>query len=111
MKGIRKVKVGHLVYRVCEMTPEEAEEIEAYGVTNHRTCTIKINSTQDFRRQVETLWHEIKHAVHEIVDLDDGCKEEDYCRRAAPLEISVLCSNPQLLSLIRKVAAEDDEEV
>jgi hypothetical protein len=103
MKGIRQVRIGPAVYKIVDMTPEEHEECEAQGLVNVHTCTIKINPRLSHFRQVEILWHEIKHAIHELADLGDDSKEEDYCRRAAPLELDVLCSNPQLVKLISKV--------
>lgn len=99
MEGIDSVRVGHLDYKVVAMRGAEADEI-GHGVCNFHTCIIKIDTSQCFQRQVETLWHEVKHAVHKLADLTDSSTEEEYCMRAAPLEIAVLRDNPRLMELL-----------
>jgi len=102
MKLPRTVKVACRVYSVIPMTKAEMDECSAMGVINHRTCTIKIDTDQNWQIQVETLWHEVKHAIHSIADLTDESKEEDYCSRAAPIELMVLLENKALMDCIMK---------
>lgn len=103
-----RVKVGYAVYDVIAMLPAEIDEVGA-GVCNHRTCVIKIDTTQHWQKQIETLWHEIKHAIHVSVDLGDESKEEDYCSRSAPAEIAVFLDNPSLRQIIWDLAISQQD--
>ena len=99
MKGLNVVRVGCFEYKILSMTSAEIDEV-GHGVCNFSSCVIKIDTTQCHQKQVETLWHEVKHAVHKLADLGDDSKEEEYCMRAAPLEISVMRDNPRLMELL-----------
>ena len=96
------VRISYSQFHVQPMTAAEADEV-GDGCCNLRDCVIKVNTTQSWQRQVETLWHEVKHAIHAHADLTDESKEEDFCTRAAPYELAVLVHNPKLVACILSV--------
>ena len=99
MVQLYTIQIGYTQFAVKQMTPDEVEEV-GHGVCNYSTCTIKIDTTQNMQCQIETLWHEVKHAIHNIADLGDESKEEEFVTRSAPLEIDTLRRNPGLMDLI-----------
>lgn len=50
--------------------------------------------------QIETLWHEILHAIHHHFDLDDPSPEERFTLLGARGHLQVLRDNPWLLPLL-----------
>ena len=97
---IRSVQVGPFRYSVSAMTSEEIGDDCGRGFINTRTCEIKIDTTYSRQIQIEVLWHEVKHAIHHLASLCDESKEEDYCTRAAPLDLMVLKDNPRLTKIL-----------
>ena len=51
--------------------------------------------------QIETFWHEIKHAVNNQMDLSDDSSEEDFVLRGSKGELAVIRANPSLLDMFR----------
>lgn len=106
MVEIKTIKICFATFTVSLMSEVCADEIGAYGTCNLHKLTIRIADGIDPQLQIETLWHEVKHAIHQLADLNDESKEEDFVTRAAPLEIDTLRRNPGLGLLVAGLESE-----
>ncbi|MEM6980941.1 MAG: ImmA/IrrE family metallo-endopeptidase [Planctomycetota bacterium] len=87
-----RVLVGNRTFEIRPMTPLECNAV-GDGVCDLVNDVIAINTSQSDANIRETLWHEIAHAVHHVAKLTDGCSEEDFANRAAPIWIDVVTRN------------------
>lgn len=95
-----KILVGHLVYTVRPMTADEADESGAEGICSQRRETIRVSTAQCDRLMLETLLHEVGHAINWLAAIDDSASEEDYVLRTTPIWMTVWRDNPDLLDLL-----------
>lgn len=100
MKLPKSLRIGPFDYAVRMWTDEQSKSHEADGMCSETTIFIR-RSLED-QRMLETLLHELLHAIHDIADLGDKSDEEEFTRRSAPLLLCVFRDNPELLSLINK---------
>jgi hypothetical protein len=95
-----RIVVAHQFYDVVEMTDEELQSEDAEGRCVIRWGKIKINPKQSDDLVLETLLHEIGHAVNAVACIDDHTTEEDAVTRTTPIWMAVWRENPALLDLL-----------
>lgn len=100
------IKVGPYQYTVSQdevkLRDYEHQQRNGYsGYSDHSKLEIIVDPTLADDQQAETLWHEVKHCVYNVVGWRDGAlKEEEVIRRAAPMELAVLRENPALVAFL-----------
>ena len=103
------VIVGPYKYRIIDMSAEDFDEEE--GGCNHNNLVIKVytqNRAPEF--VLDTLWHEISHAVNHVADVNDETKEEDQVTRTTPVWLQVIRDNHGLWNVLdhyRRSAMDD----
>lgn len=95
----RRIRVLNRTYIVKAMTTEDGEHI-GDGVCNPRREIIKISLDQSNNNILETLFHEVAHAVNSAASLGDSSSEEDYVTRTTPIWMAVWRDNPELFQLL-----------
>lgn len=93
------VIVANRTFRVVAMTADERDNI-GDGVCNWSVDEIKINTDQSDINVLETLLHEVGHAVNASANITDASTEEDGVTRTTPIWMSVWRDNPDLLELL-----------
>lgn len=94
-----KLRVGPYIYSVTHDLPEEAGDD---GQCSAKALTIRILPGLPPDRRGEVLWHEVLHAVIDLVHLEDilgSCtseKHEQVVRRLATASLQVLKQNKEL---------------
>lgn len=105
------IKVGPFVYRVSQdvakLQAHEREKGSGFsGFTDHCNLEIVIGPDEALGSQRETLWHEVKHAVHHLYgNSNETIDDETHIRKMAPMELAVLRENPLLVAYL--LSAED----
>lgn len=94
------IQVLHRQFEVKVLTDGEASRNWVNGFCDLETDTIYIAGKMTLARQIEILFHEVAHAVHDVAALDDDSKEEDFAQRATPVWLVVFRDNSDLLKLI-----------
>lgn len=95
------IRVGPFKYNVIPMKDGESEQLDAHGSCSNKNLVIKIDKGQADQMVVETLFHEIEHAINHLADVDDKTEEEDAVRRTTPLRLAVFRDNPDLFRLLK----------
>ena len=99
-----EIRVGHLTYSVRELTSDEVEHSEASGLCIIDKLVIAYDPRQPKVLLLETVLHEVSHAVNDFAHLTDKSDEEDHCLRATPVWMMVWRDNPALLNLLQEYA-------
>lgn len=96
------VKVGPYRYRVLvdsdKIREYEHERKGMFAGYTHVSASLIVldpDVSSQFRR--ETLWHEVKHAVANVVGLEGKLSEEEVLQKVSPMELAVLRDNPELV--------------
>lgn len=101
-----KVRVGPFVYTVSqdvkELQAHEREKSGGYaGFSDHSKLRIVVDATDAPDAQRETMWHEVKHAVHHLyANSGEKVDDETHIRKMAPMELAVLRDNPDLVAYL-----------
>lgn len=100
------VKVGPYTY----MVSQDALKLQAYerdkgaaysGYSDHVNLLILVDATEAMMAQRETLWHEVKHCVHNLFkNSGNAVDDETHIRYMAPMELCVLRENPDLVTFL-----------
>jgi len=102
------VQVGLYEYNIIIGEPFHANDL--YGITTHSDLRIIIYPTGQDLVDLDTLWHEIKHAIWHMINLQDTDDEERIVRATATAELKVLQDNPDLLELFCNTLFADDSD-
>ena len=100
------VKVGPYIYSVStnesELRREETNgRVHLRGCTDSQHLKIMIDATLAVGMQRQTLWHEVKHAIVDVLTMsNDKRSDEDWIARTAPMELAVMRENPSLLAFM-----------
>lgn len=77
------------------------EEHQCQGIYFKAGEEIVIYSKLSKSEMAETLWHEIKHAIHDFYGISDDVlrqsKEEEYVDYSGKMEITFMMDNPKLM--------------
>lgn len=99
------IRIGHIDYRVLQATEPWHRETESYGITDPERGTITIyHDNQPLPVVLETLWHEVNHAINVLTNVTDKTDEEDQVRRTSPVWLQVFRDNPQFLQMVNTYA-------
>lgn len=92
-------------YRIIVATPEwhVGTGDGRRGECDLNQKEIRIPGWLPVQEQAATLLHEIDHAIHDEMGLDDGGKEEDYADRGSRGRAAVFRANPGLLTYLAQV--------
>lgn len=99
------IVVGATRYRVVEMTEEERDHV-GHGVCNPAMGLIKIDMKQCDDQLLETLLHEVGHAVCSTAAITDHASQEDYILRTTPIWMQVWRENLRLMTMLGDYARQ-----
>lgn len=99
-KDLTHVKILGKTYTI-EYVSLPLDETAMYGTCDPRSQLIRINAHCSVHpeQQRETLWHEIKHAVWDEMNVDSR-EEESWVRPMSTGEFAVMTDNPGLMEWI-----------
>lgn len=92
-----RIKIGEVVWKV-----NETSHIDDFGVTEYMAGEILLNSSQTTSQMRETLLHEVCHAIVFSYGIQLGTpeQEEQFINSFSPVLLSVICNNPEFLSIL-----------
>lgn len=96
MKIPKKVRIGHVTYKIVPMSKSESYSADSYGCYMGNECTIVVDATRDPQLVKDTLLHEIMHGVWYWGGLEDGDKQERIVTLMATGLTQVLKDNPKI---------------
>ncbi len=100
MKLPNKIKVACFDIEIREWDTKTANMRRCYGEYSADELIIRIDVTQKEQRVVETLIHEIIHAIYNLYNINDDDKEERIVSAMSRGWLQVYRDNPDLLKLI-----------
>lgn len=95
-----KVKVACFDITIEAWTHHKASENARFGEFSALTLTIRIDNSLSDIKKVDTLLHEINHAIYWAYSMDDNDKEERIVGTFATAWTQVYRDNPELLKFI-----------
>ena len=98
------VRVANATYSITTFTSEELETNDNHGHCIYHRTAIRVSTAQSDAMILDTLLHEIGHAVNHAAGLNDQSTEEDFVLRATPIWMCVWRDNPALLQLLNDYA-------
>lgn len=102
MKIPSRIRVVNRTFAVRLMDNEAVRCSGSDGICDPIDDNIYLNTDQSESQVLETLLHEVGHAINVIVGINDDSTEEDFIRRSTPIWMSVWRDNPDLFSLIKE---------
>lgn len=107
------LKIGPYWYEVIE-ADESWEEMHGdggiSGLCLNRESRIYVNLTGNRTFDIDTFWHEVKHAIWFVFGLQDSDDEERVVSAMATGELMVLKDNPELFSMLMDYVTEEEEK-
>ena len=95
------VKVGPFKFTISQETETWSSTNECQGRCNYNTHHIEVvTENRTISHVLDTLLHEISHAVWWSMDLADSDKEEPIVRRMSTGWTQVFVDNPELVKFI-----------
>jgi hypothetical protein len=94
------VRIGHMDIKVIPISSRKARDLECLGYYEHEDRIIGIKHPMPIATQVETLIHEILHAIMDIWKYESPMDEEAICSNLDWPLTKVLQDNPHLLAII-----------
>jgi len=105
----KSVLVGSMRYSIEDMSDDMHELANALGLCDKTQLTIHIYPKQALPKLWATLWHEVKHAMHEESAINMKYdEEEEYVSNMERIECSVFKDNPTLMKNLIKVLRGQD---
>ena len=99
-----QVKVGPYLYQVHHRDEEWYDQTESHGQCHNSKQQIDVYVTGNDRVDLDTLWHEINHALWWMFNLEEKKDDEEkIVRTLSTGQLMVLVDNPQLQKLFREV--------
>jgi len=99
------VRICNRDYRLRYFHDDEAESEGADGLIHYRSGLIRIQSLQDNTSILETVLHEVAHAINQVANVNsDETTEEELVTRTTPIWMCVWRDNPDLLGLVNQYA-------
>ena len=108
-----QLKIGPYDYEVMQMDEEHRKVMineDLFGSHHTENSKIVVYLTGNSSIDVNTLWHEIKHALWFLFGLQDSDDEERIVNALSNGELMVLKDNPELLELITSVVTYEEED-
>lgn len=99
----KAIKVGPHSFSVVERNKKWVEEHAAEGMCDFSSYTIEVNVQHRPSCVLDTLVHEIFHAIYFTYNMTVGDDEERLVRTGSTGWLAVLSDNPALVKFINKV--------
>jgi hypothetical protein len=96
----KSIRILHRDYSV-RYFPDDVDP-ECDGLCEFRIGRISSVTTLSNDLILETLLHEVNHAVNFAANVDDETTEEDQVHRTTPIWMQVWRDNPELLNLLTR---------
>lgn len=93
------IRVGYRTYLVHEMSNYDMERLERHGETNKRRGEIYVCNEDNPLVVLDTLLHEVKHAIWNEYNLGDSEEEEKAVHVLATGLTQVLYDNEELVKV------------
>lgn len=91
----KRVKIGAYTYTIERLTATDTDLGEGNdGITNFDSLRVLIHDTLNFQNVVNTLYHELNHAVNHVFGIDDNSSEEDIATQSANGWLALRIDNP-----------------
>ncbi len=100
MKLPNKIKVACFDIEIREWDAKTANVRGCFGEYSGDECIIRIDATHNSQRVVETLIHEITHAIYHLYCISDEDKEERIVTAISRGWFQVYRDNPEVLDLV-----------
>ena len=98
----KSVRVTCYDVKVSEWDRATSESVDSYGEFNERDLVIRVDmSSRNNIAKVDTLIHEINHAIYFAYGLQDKDKEERIVSTFATAWVQVFRDNPCLVEWLR----------
>jgi len=95
-----KLRIGHFDIQVIPLSARRAKTLECFGFYDSEDRTIAIKHPMQVSAQVETLLHEIIHAIMDIWKYEGTMDEETVCANLDGPLTKVFQDNPHLLAIL-----------
>jgi len=92
----KSVKVANHIIKIIEWTDKEANAQNQFGEFSGNELIIRINTELHQSLIIETLWHEILHAIYWSYNIKDDDKEERTITVFATGISQVMSDNPKV---------------
>jgi hypothetical protein len=89
-----QVRIGPIVYTVCEESELASASGTLYGDINYGKCRIRIDADLDPQIKRITLWHEVLHGILNTAAISDH--DEQIIDALAHGIVQALHDNPEL---------------
>jgi len=96
-----KVKVACFDIKVEEWHPNSANSRRCYGEFSALELLIRIDVSSAPTKIVDTLIHELNHAIYWVYGMEDGDEEERIVGTMATAWTQVYRDNPDILDFIK----------
>ena len=106
----KKVKVAAFDIKVRTWGHREADALERFGQFSAVEGAIRINGELSPIKLIDTLLHEIGHAIYWAYGIEDEDKEERVVGTFATAWTQVYRDNPELLEFIKFKLGEKSED-
>jgi hypothetical protein len=100
------VKIGYRSYEIKHWDMLEANNCDAWGMCDNTNAIIWVCTDLQPRVVVDTLLHEIMHAIWYYMGLDEKHGEEPVVHRLGTGLTQVFCDNPTLVRWIDSAVSE-----
>lgn len=103
----KRLKIGPFTYRVeAVASGHELLGENNYGMTVFDKTIIFLDNKMGSDQLLNTLIHEVSHAVHQAYGIADGSDEETIATQSANGWMQVYLDNPKLLQWITRAVKE-----
>ncbi len=97
----QKIKVACFDVSIEDWKPISAATNQKYGEFSSMEMLIRIDTSVDSIKVVDTLMHEINHAIYWAYGIEDGDNEERTVSTLSTGLVQVIRDNPDLLAYIQ----------
>ena len=101
MKRPTKIKVACFDINIIDFTSHEASLLARFGEFSALENHIKLDPAINKIKEVDTLLHELNHAIYWAYGIDDEDKEERIVGTFATAWTQIFRDNPELLEFIK----------
>ena len=111
LKGLpRRIQLGHLTVRIVVAPSSHEHLTEAYGCFFGDSQQIFIRDDLTPGVALNTVFHELAHAVCWLAGVTDGSTEEDFVTHGTNGLLDVLMRNPRLVTWKRRLMRRIKQE-
>lgn len=93
----KSVRVGFFVYTIEAISAELADAKGLYGYADNNTNEIKVSDGLNDQQLLNTVLHEVLHAIHWIHGLHDDSTEEEFTNLSTNGLCAFFADNPEFV--------------